>query len=167
MNYIKADNPICDYVELHYQDATVTSDFIMSWNIPIAYYSNLNSPVCEVSVVQCSVDKQPNVNSNLKWLGSVQNGFNTRNNGLILGHLIRNFDGGNETKYYLNEASPVKILTPARPQTIKLQLVEPDDTPIDINSSGDGAGYFLLKFDYYDHKQIIASMENSSYLRTI
>lgn len=163
MTYIKSDNPICDYIELHFQDATSSTDYKLSWNIPNVYYSNLNSPVCEVSLVQCSLDKQPNVNANVKWLGSIQNGYNTRNNGLILGHLIRNFDGGDTTKYYLNESSTVKVLTTARPQTITLQIVEPNYTPVNIATNADGAGFFLLKFQYYDYKGITNGLLNSSY----
>ncbi len=165
MNYIKAENPICDYLELHIQDATKNATtFEFTWNIPNAYYSNLNSPVCEVSLAQCSIDKANNINSNVKWLGSVQNGYNTQNSGLILGHLIRNFDGGNETKYYLNQSSPVKILTPARPQTIKLQLITPNNAAVDITT---GSGFFLLKFEYYDHKAVVQGLQNSSYPQNI
>ena len=41
MTYIKSDNPICDYLELHVQDATKNGSQL-SWNIPNVYYSNLN-----------------------------------------------------------------------------------------------------------------------------
>ena len=160
MTYIKSDNPICDYVELHVRDATKDGSQLI-WNIPNVYYSNLNSPVCEVSVVQASIDNDDNINSNLKWRGSVQNGYNTRNSGLILGHLIRNFDGGLLTKYYLNEASTVKILTTARPQTIVLEIVEPNDVGVTIHEDGDG--FFILKFQYYDYKAVVQGMQNSSY----
>lgn len=160
MTYIKSDNPICDYVELHVQDATKNGSQL-SWNIPNVYYSNLNSPVCEVSVVQSSIDNTDNVNANIKWRGSVQNGFNTRNSGLILGHLVRNFDGGALTKYYLNESSSVKILTTARPQTIVLEIVSPDDAGVTIDATGDG--FFVLKFQYYDYKAVTNGLINSSY----
>lgn len=163
MNYIKAENPICDYLELHIQDAVIDTNFIMEWNIPNSYYSNLQAGVCLVSISQSSVDMQPNVNANLKWLGSIQNGYNTRNNGLIMGHLIRNFDGGNETKYYLNQTSPIKILTPSRPQSVKLQLVEPNDTGINAKTTADGAGFFILKFEYLDYKQVQQGINNSKY----
>jgi len=162
MTYIKSDNPICDYLELHVQDATISGSQL-SWNIPNVYYSNLNSPVCEVSVAQASIDNVNNVNTNLKWRGSVQNGFNTRNSGLIFGHLIRNFDGGALSKYYLNDPSTVKILTTARPQTIILELVEPSDAGIVIDTNAGAGGFFVLKFQYYDYKAVTDGLINSSY----
>ena len=100
MEYQKSKNTICDYVELHFQDASVSNNE-MTWNIPNTYFSNLRSPISEVCLSECSVDTSQNVNLNVKWLGSVHNAFNSRNRGLVMGHLIRNFDGGNETKYYL------------------------------------------------------------------
>lgn len=164
MTYIKAQNPICDYIELHFQDATLNGTK-MNWNIPNVYYSNLNSPMCTVSLVQSSIDNTTNINLNVKWVGSVQNGFSTRNSGVILGHLIRNFDGGNLTKYYLNESNTVQILTTARPQTIVLELVTPDDVGEAIDETGDG--FFLLKFEYYDHKAVVEGMKNSAYPQNI
>lgn len=164
MTYIKAQNPICDYVELHYQDATLNGTK-MNWNIPNVYYSNLNSPMCTVSLVQSSIDNTTNNNLNVKWSGSVQNGFSTRNSGVILGHMIRNFDGGALTKYYLNESNTVQILTTARPQTIVLELVTPDDVGEAIDATGDG--FFLLKFEYYDHKAVVEAMKNSAYPQNI
>lgn len=163
MNYIKAENPICDYLELHIQDAVKDSEHIMQWTIPNSYYSNLQSGVCLVSLAQSSIDISPNVNANVKYLGSIQNGHNTRKNGLVMAHLIRNFDGGTETKYYLNEASPVKILTTARPQSVKLQLVEPNNTAINPKETEAGAGFFILKFEYLDYKQVQQGINNSKY----
>lgn len=164
MTYIKAQNPICDYVELHYQDATLNGTK-MNWNIPNVYYSNLNSPMCTVSLVQSSIDNTTNTNLNVKWSGSVQNGFSTRNSGVILGHMIRNFDGGALTKYHLNESNTVQILTTARPQTIVLELVTPDDVGEAIDATGDG--FFILKFEYYDHKAVVEGMKNSAYPQNI
>ncbi len=159
MEYQKS-NTICDYVELHFQDASVSNNE-MTWNIPNTYFSNLRSPIAEVCLVESSVDTSVNVNLNVKWLGSVHNGYNSRNRGLIMGHLIRNFDGGTTTKYYLRETSSIKIITPARPQTITLSVVTPDDVTAEISSNG----FFTLKFEYLDPVAVVEDLTNTRYGR--
>tara|TARA_R110001632_G_C11077552_1_gene388122 strand:- start:46 stop:531 length:486 start_codon:yes stop_codon:yes gene_type:complete len=158
MTYIKSDNPICDYIQLHFQDATIQGTK-MTWNIPNVYYSNLNSPVCTVVLEEAAVSTSQNLNLLVKWLGSVQNGFNTRNSGIVLSHLFRMFDGGVSTNYCNNYPSDVKVLTTARPQSITLEIIEANDSPILIDSSA----VFVLKFEYYDYKAVTNGLINSSY----
>ena len=158
MTYIKAENPICDYIQLHFQDATLNGTKI-TWNIPNVYYSNLNSPMCTVSLEEAAVSTSQNLNLSVKWLGSVQNGFNTRNSGIVLSHLFRMFDGGDDSHYCNNYPSDVKVLTTARPQTISLEVIQANDAGIVIDSSG----YFTLKFEYYDYKAVVVGFDNSAY----
>ena len=162
MNYIKAENPICDYLQLHFQDATVNGTK-MTWNIPNVYFSNLNSPMCTVALEEAAVSTSQNMNLSVKWVGSVQNGYNTRNSGFVLSHLFRKFDGGVNTNYVNNYPSDVKILTTARPQSITLEIIEANDSPILISSSA----LFILKFEYYDHKAVVQGLQNSSYPQNI
>jgi hypothetical protein len=158
MTYIKAQNPISDFIQLHFQDATLNGTK-MTWNIPNVYYSNLNSPMCTVTLEEAAVSTSQNMNLSVKWVGSYQNGFSTRNSGMVLSHLFRMFDGGLASNYCNNYPSDVKILTTARPQTITLEVIEANDAGIVIDTNA----YFTLKFEYYDHNAVIEGMQNSSY----
>jgi len=165
MDYNLNNDSICDYLQLHHQDATLNGSK-MTWNIPNIYLSNLRGPMARVSLEEASVSTQQNDNLSVKWLGSVKNGYNTQNDGFILGHVFRMFDGGDVSNYCLNYPGHIYLETEARPSTITLEVCTEDGTGVEITSTSNPTkhgAYFVLKFAYLEPTKVFKTLDQQGY----
>jgi len=166
MNY---DNTIiCDYVTLWFKDADNHPDSDFSdgravWDIPPnAYYYKDRGSVCMMSIVDATLNK--NIGDNVVLM--TQSGFNSSTAQIygdvnqfdndtqdlgVLGHFVVNRAEGSPAVYETKYLSPevIKVLTPARPRTIKLFFVDEDKALHNLNNDGgDDNGHITIKFEY-------------------
>ena len=147
-----------DYVALYSGDATVDGNKY-KWNLNPSYFSNQRSTVCFVSLADTLIDDQ-NANTELivKYHGGVQNMFSSNNDaGFYLGGLDVVVDsGGHNHHTYMKEH--VRLLVPARPQTIELSVTELDETAITPDNAT-----FVLRFDYLDPEETTQEITSTFY----
>tara|TARA_R110000744_G_scaffold40296_1_gene91406 strand:+ start:221 stop:769 length:549 start_codon:yes stop_codon:yes gene_type:complete len=170
---------ICDYITLWIKDAdnNPKSDLqrgVAVWDIPPpAYYYKDRGSVCMMSIVDATLGGGAD-----NIIIMTQNGFNTSTAQLedgsnqftrytqdlgVLGCFINNYaftDTTFETKYLSPEV--IKVLTPARPRTIKLYFVDGKKAIHAMNLESDN-GCITVKFEYVRPKLLqekIYSVEN-------
>ena len=161
-----------DYLTLHKNDASFTTNNIMKFNIPQHYYSSTRGDVCYVSLVACSTRfLTPDTNENLfsyivNLHGLGQNTASTGNRSHCLGILQKN-----KTHSHIYHAPEnIQVLIPARPTTIELSISvltdnDPGNTsPYDTKMLPDGA-VFVLKFEYLDSKKQTTEYVKSQYTK--
>lgn len=154
---------ICDYITLWLGDADNHPQSDMNrgkavWDIPPnAYYFKDRGSVCMMSIVDANIEDsadntvvltQSGFNSSTAEIYGGVNPFvrNIQDLG-VLGCFINNyaFTGNNyETKY--NSPEVIKVLTPARPRTIKLYFY--DENKAIVNFSTPAKGCITIKFEY-------------------
>jgi hypothetical protein len=153
MNYSNTSSLICDYITLFFEDGNVTNG-VAEWEIPTAsYYYQTRGQMAVMSIADAVFN--PNAGDD-SILIATDSGFNgsvaqegsadlIKNNLSVLGSFQQ---VGNTTMtegifaYFKTE--PVKILTPARPNKIRLYFFKATNK----NEFDIATGCVTIKFEY-------------------
>tara|TARA_R100001198_G_C5177925_1_gene175827 strand:+ start:69 stop:620 length:552 start_codon:yes stop_codon:yes gene_type:complete len=156
---------ICDYVTVWIKDAynnpkSNMDDGLAVWDIPYnAYYFKDRGTVCMMSVVDAAIDRG-NTQGFVDIVMMTQSGFNCSTAQIhndnhfeddiqdlgVLGCFVVNYAFTNddyETKFTTPEV--IKVLTPARPSTIKVYFFSGGKNRHTLDDEG---GHITFKFEY-------------------
>jgi len=150
MNY--PTSYICDYVTVFFEDGNITSN-VGEWNIPASsYYYQSRGNLVLVSLVDATFDADGDNNILIAY----DNGFNgsvaqvgtadpIANNLAVLGSLVQtsNPNDANNGQYVYQRTEPIKVLTSARPNKIRLTFLKDNKQDRDVTR-----GSVTLKFEY-------------------
>jgi len=144
---------ICDYVTVFFEDG-VTGN-LGEWSVPTsAYYYQTRGPLGLVSIADATFDAE----GTEQFLIGFENGFNGSiaqvdapntlmpNNISIMGSMVQSSNLRNASvapTYVYSRTEPIKILTPARPNKIRLSFWREDKQPRNVIR-----GSVTLKFEY-------------------
>ena len=165
--------PVADYVTLYKKDCrllpkndNVTPSGIMEWDIPQnAYYYKDRGNMCLVSLADCAIqtDGSGFQNLTINYEGTLTGGLaeqkttytpSTINNNVGTLAVGRYFDGSSDAGYIWNFSNggtePIKLLTAARPSTIRLYVYEGNKNEINFDGANNQDAIFVLRFDYLD-----------------
>lgn len=164
--------PVADYVTLYKKDCRllpkndgVTPSGIMEWDIPpSAYYYKDRGNMCLVSLADCAIqtDEDGYQNLTINYEGTLTGGLakagnvtaSKINNNVGTLAVGRYFDGSADAGYIWNFANggtePIKLLTAARPSTIRLYVYEGNKNEINFDGANNQDAIFVLRFDYLD-----------------
>jgi hypothetical protein len=167
---MNAETYRCDFVTVFIADAAnhPSSDLangVCVWDIPAsAYYYNDRSSITVLSVADATLDRNLGdnivmltpigLNSSCSQLNSTNSTLNTSLG--VLGSFVSNAQE-NTTKFNMSfqNHQPIKILSPAQPNQMKLVFIEDDKGAVDLSSLG--IGHMTLRFDYYPPSDYVPS----------
>lgn len=143
---------ICDYITVFFEDGNISAN-VGEWYIPpSSYYYQSRGTLALVSVVDATFDADGDNNILIAY----DNGFNgtvaqvnstdlVPNNISILGSLIQSVNLSETTDglYHYNRTEPIKVLTAARPNKVKLSFWKDNKQARDVSR-----GSVTLKFEY-------------------
>jgi len=171
---------IDDFVCLKYSNAIIDGTSA-TWNLTPNYYSNQRSSVCFVSLERCNIcfkglngtDDSSNPATTIRTNLSGQNQQIT-DNGMTMLDIVKtetraviteNTSGGGQTTSIFTDirnsavkhdnTNPMRLLTTARPTTIKIDIQNRDFVSFISNASPDinlDEHYVILRFEYDDEK---------------
>lgn len=167
---MNAETYRCDFVTVFIADAAnhPSSDLangVCVWDIPAsAYYYNDRSSITVLSVADATLDRNLGdnivmltpigLNSSCSQLNSTNSTLNTSLG--VLGSFVSNAQE-NTTKFNMSfqNHQPIKILSPAQPNQMKLVFIEDDKGVVDLSSLS--IGHMTLRFDYYPPSDYVPS----------